>query len=207
LQAIESPTVAPQATEHQPATLPAADTDPAAAVPPEVQGSDAAGPNPPESPPPPRIEHRFEPRRAARTTLRTIVGACVLVGLLTTTAAAARLVERFIDTKDQELALVDWVAAQTPADTELFTFGPTLAFRHYSSMPTFDLFDVSAPEVRSIVSDRAPHYLLVDIDSVESQWLNQPPSTNYHLLRDDLGLQDLGTQGTYTLYRVDAAPQ
>ncbi|HEY2594688.1 MAG TPA: phospholipid carrier-dependent glycosyltransferase, partial [Chloroflexota bacterium] len=144
------------------------------------------------------------PHRTARVAVRAIVGVCVIVGLLSTAAAAARLVERFIDAKDQELALVHWVQSEAPANAELFTFGETLTFRHYTSMPTFDLFDVSASDVRDIVSDPAPHYLLVDVGSVESQWLNQAPSTNYHVLRDEVGLKELGTQGGYTLYQVDA---
>jgi hypothetical protein len=147
------------------------------------------------------VEH---PRRIIRVALRAIVGVCVIVGLLSTAAAAARLVERFIDAKDQELALVHWVRSETPASAELFTFGETLTFRHYTSMPVFDLFDVSASDVRSVVSDSAPHYLLADVGSVESQWLNQAPSTNYHVLRDEVGLEELGTQGGYTLYEVDA---
>jgi hypothetical protein len=138
--------------------------------------------------------------------LRLLVPACVVLGLLIATASAVRLVERFIDTKDQELALVHWVQAQTPPDAQLLTFGPTLAFRHYSSLPTFDLFDVSASDIQDILSTPAPHYLLVDEASVEEQWLNQPPSTNFLLLRDSYGLELLGSEGPYTLYRVDGAP-
>ncbi|MBV9577690.1 MAG: hypothetical protein JO057_03765, partial [Chloroflexi bacterium] len=138
----------------------------------------------------------------ARRPLRLIVGGCILVGLVITAGAAARLVERFIDTKDHELTLVHWVQSQTPSSAELFTFGPTLAFRHYSSMPTFDLYDVSASDIRGILADAAPHYLLVDTTNVESQWLNQAPSTNFHLLRDQVGLTELGTDEGYTLYQI-----
>ena len=137
--------------------------------------------------------------------LRGLLVACIAVGLLATTAAAVRLVERFIDTKDQELTLVRWVTTQTPPSAELFTFGPTLAFRHYASLPTFDLFDVSADDVRASLAQPVPHYVLVDTTSVESQWLNQAPWINYHVLRDEVGLTELGAQGNYTLYRVNAA--
>ena len=137
--------------------------------------------------------------------VRLLVVAWVAVGLLATTVASVRLVERFVDTKDQELALVRWVQTQTPPRTELFTFGPTLAFRHYSNLPTFDLFDVSPAEVGAILAQPAPHYVLVDTASVESQWLNQAPWINYHHLRDDVGLTERGSQGNYTLYQVDQA--
>jgi 4-amino-4-deoxy-L-arabinose transferase-like glycosyltransferase len=143
-------------------------------------------------------------RRASRP-LRLLVAACAAVGLLLCAGSAVRLVERFIDTKNQELSLVHWVQAQTPPDAQLMTFGPTLAFRHYSSMPTFDLFDLRPADIYDILSNPAPHYLLVDEASVEDQWLDQPPSTNFHLLRDGPGLEWLGSDGSYTLYRVRAA--
>ncbi len=189
---------------------PSADARPTA--PAQFQASDARVPadaGPPSArqrAPDPRVPnpvmHPIQPHRRARMVLRMAVAACISLGLLTTTLAAARLVERFIDTKDQELALVHWVQAQTPADAELLTFGPTLAFRHYSGLPTYDLFDVTAPEVRDIVADSADHYLLVDLGNIESQWLDQSPSTNYDLLRDEVGLRELGTQGSYTLYQI-----
>jgi hypothetical protein len=140
--------------------------------------------------------------RHLRHPLRYLVVACAVLGLLISTAGAVRLVERFIDTKDQELALVDWVKSEAPPDAQLFTFGPTLAFRHYSSLPTFDLFDLTASDIQDVLSAPAPHYLLVDEASVEDQWLDQPPSTNFHLLRDSRGLELLGARAGYTLYRV-----
>jgi hypothetical protein len=140
--------------------------------------------------------------RHLRYPLRLLVAACAVLGLLVATASGVRLVERFIDTKNQELALVHWVQTQTPPDAQLFTFGPTLAFRHYSSLPTFDLFDLTASDIQDILSAPAPHYLLVDEASVEDQWLNQPPSTNFLMLRDGVGLQPLGSEAGYTLYRI-----
>jgi hypothetical protein len=139
---------------------------------------------------------------ATRPATRAVLGVLVGVGLLMTAAAAVRLVERFIDTKDQELLLVHWVQSQAPANADLFSFGPTLAFRHYSSLPTYDLFDVSPADVEGIVARPTSHYLLVDTTSVESQWLGQAPSTNFHLLRDQVGLSPLGTAEGYTLYQV-----
>jgi hypothetical protein len=140
--------------------------------------------------------------RASRQVARALVAVCVVFGLVTTAGAAARLVERFIDTKDQELTLVRWVTAQTPASAELLSFGPTLAFRHYSSLPTFDLFDLSAADVEAILTHPTSHYLLVESNSLESQWLNQAPSTNFHLLRDQVGLRELGTANGYTLFQI-----
>jgi hypothetical protein len=138
---------------------------------------------------------------------RTVIFAWTVLGLFVGAGFGVRLVERFIDSKDQELALVRWVDSQTPDGAQLFSFGPTLAFRHYSSLTTFDLFDVTPLEIDDILAKPAPDYVLVDTSSIEGQWLNQAPWSNFHLLRDRPGLTEVGTAGGYTLFRVGAPPR
>jgi hypothetical protein len=144
--------------------------------------------------------------RALSPRLRPLVALCAVAGLVLTMGAAVRLVERFIDTKDQELTLVRWVQAQTPQNAQLFSFGPTLAFRHYSSLPTFDLYDVSPADIHSILGAPAPDYVLVDTNSLQTQWVGQAPSTNFLMLQALPGLSELGSSEGYTLYRVDTPP-
>jgi 4-amino-4-deoxy-L-arabinose transferase-like glycosyltransferase len=132
----------------------------------------------------------------------SVVALCAAAGLLVSGVAAVRLVEGFIDRKDEDVALVRWVQAQTSPNAQLFSFGPTLTLRHYTSLPTFDLFDVSATDVSSILAAPTPTYLLLDERSVERQWLDAAPSANFHLLRDGPGLTPIGSLGGYTLYRV-----
>jgi hypothetical protein len=134
--------------------------------------------------------------------LRAVLALYVAVAMLGTVAFSVRLVEGFIGLKNQDLMLVQWVASQTAPGAQLFSFGPTLTFRHYTSLPTYDLYDLSQADVRSILASAAPTYLLLDEANVEDQWLNQAPSTNFHLLRDEPGLTELGTDGSYTLYQV-----
>ena len=76
-----------------------------------------------------------------------LVVVCGALGVLTTAAGGVRLVDGFIARKNDDLALVRWVAAQTPPGAQLLSFGPTLAFRHYTSLPTFDLFDLTPADV------------------------------------------------------------
>jgi hypothetical protein len=146
--------------------------------------------------------------RMARTSslFQTLIVIEAALGLLVGAGAGVRLVERFIDTKDQELALVRWVQSQTPREAQLFSFGPTLAFRHYSSLPTYDLYDVTPSDISAILASRKPDYVLVDPGSIEGQWVNQAPWRNFHLLRDGPGLAELGADGGYTLYRVVSQP-
>jgi hypothetical protein len=140
--------------------------------------------------------------RAANSRIAVVATVCAVLGLLATAYGGFRLVQGFIDRKQDDLALVHWVDAQVEPGAQLFTFGPTLTFRHYSQMPTFDLFDVSAPDISPILASPAPTYVLVDQTNLDDQWLNRPPETNFGSLRQSPGLTPLGSQGAYTLFRV-----
>ena len=130
------------------------------------------------------------------------VAALALVGLLSTFAAGVRLIHGFVDRKDDELALVRWTAAQTPPGAQLLTFGPTLALRHYSSLPTFDLFDLSPADLSALLALNKPTYVLADEQNLSAQWLGRAPATNFATLRERYGLTMVGQQGSYALFRA-----
>jgi hypothetical protein len=115
-----------------------------------------------------------------------------------------RLVDGFIARKNDDLALVQWVAAQAPPDAQLLSFGPTLAFRHYTSLPTFDLFDLTPADLSAVLATSAPTLVLIDETNVEEQWLGQSPSINVLRLQAEPGLTPLGENGAYTLFRVNS---
>jgi 4-amino-4-deoxy-L-arabinose transferase-like glycosyltransferase len=137
--------------------------------------------------------------------LQAALALCTALGLLTTATAGVRLVEGFVDRKDDELALVRWVQAQAEPGAQLLSFGPTLTFRHYTSLPTFDLFDLNATDVRSILANRAPTYVLVDERSLDEQWRGRAPADNVLALRTQPGLEPIGSRGSYTFFRVRSA--
>jgi hypothetical protein len=69
-------------------------------------------------------------------------------------------------------------------------------------MTTFDLFDVTASDISSILATPAPTYVMVDQTNLNDQWLAQAPDTNFRSLGAGPGLAPLGSQGVYTLFRV-----
>jgi hypothetical protein len=137
---------------------------------------------------------------------RVLVGACASLGLLSTSFGAARLVDGFIDRKDDDLALVRWVQTQTGSSARLLSFGPTLTLRHYTSLPTLDLYDLSpaalSEAMASASANGQPTYVLVDEANLDAQWIGQAPATNVARLRAGPGLAPVGTYGSYTLFRV-----
>jgi hypothetical protein len=140
--------------------------------------------------------------RMANSRIAVIALVCAVLGLLSTAYGGVRLVQGFIDRKQEDLALVHWVDAQVEPGARLFTFGPTLTFRHYTQMLTFDLFDVTASDISSVLAIAAPTYLVVDEHNLQDQWLDKAPDQNFQKLRDGPGLTPLGSQGVYTLFRV-----
>ncbi len=130
-------------------------------------------------------------------------GVCA-VSVLVIVGSGVRLLQGFVDRKNDELALVRWVQSQASSpETQVFSFGPTLAFRQYSAMPTFDLFDLSSAEIASELADGKDSYVLVDEGNIAAQWAAEGPGRNLQALRDGGRLTSLGTLGTYTLYRVE----
>jgi hypothetical protein len=141
-------------------------------------------------------------QQARSTRLRQAVALCTAIALVIEVVGAVRLEETFITGKERDLALARWVESQLPPNAELLSFGPTLTLRHYTSLPTLDLFDLSHSDLDAVLASPKPHYVLLDQASVEAQWLGQAPSENFHFLRDRPGLTLLGEDGGYSLYRV-----
>jgi len=137
-----------------------------------------------------------------RRSLRALVGAWAALGLLSMAIGGVRLVQGFVDRKADDLALVHWVESQTPPSARLFSFGPTLTFRHYASYPTIDLYDVTPADLSAELTTPAPTFVLLDEANVEQQWLGQAPYANFQWLKDGPGLVRIGDQGSYALFRV-----
>jgi hypothetical protein len=131
-----------------------------------------------------------------------LVGVWTLLGLVSMAVGGTRLVQGFVDRKAEDLALVHWVETQTPPSARLFSFGPTLTFRHYASYPTFDLYDITPTDLASVLATPAPTYVLLDEANVERQWLGAAPYANFRWLREVAGLVRVGDQGSFTLFRV-----
>jgi hypothetical protein len=115
------------------------------------------------------------------------------------------LTRDFIERKQLDLAAVRWTESQLPPDARLLTFGITLAFEHYTALETVEFYNLTADDLARLVSDGQPTFLLLELDSIEQQWRNRPPSENYHWLRDNTGLEALGQHAPYTLFRVGGA--
>jgi hypothetical protein len=140
---------------------------------------------------------------ALNTKARPLAIVCAVSALLVM-ANGVRLLEGFVDRKDDELALMSLVRDETVPLAQLFTFGPTLAFRHYTGYQVLDLYEDSPADLQTHLSRPVPSFALLDEASIASQWAAAAPGRNLTALRESRTLVPIGTYGPYTLYRLDA---
>lgn len=126
----------------------------------------------------------------------------VLVGMAAMGYGGLTLTREFIARKNADLTTVRWLETQTGPDADLFTFNLTATFRHYGRLPVHDLYALDPADLPALLGDARPDYLLIDLAEIEGQWQNRAPSLNYHRLRDEIGLVEVGRQRSYTLFRL-----
>jgi len=139
-----------------------------------------------------RVEHRLD---------RAVV-VVALLGLASMALSGARLVQGFIDRKDVDLGMVRWVEAEAEPGARLLTFGPTLTFKHYSRLPTLEIFELSPSQLPALLSSNQPSYVLVDEVNVQDQWRDRAPAQVFQWLRDGPGLAPRGQFGSFSLFRI-----
>ncbi len=135
-----------------------------------------------------------------------LVVVVVAAGMAWMAAGGWILTSSFITRKSADLATVAWVERQTGPDARLLTFNLTSTFRHYGHLETYELFGLEPPDVAGLLDDGEAVYLLIDVVEVEGQWRGRSPSLTYHWLREQAGLDEVGRDRAYTLFRVDGQP-
>jgi hypothetical protein len=141
-------------------------------------------------------------REATRGRVNGFLSLVLVAGLAWMAVGGVELTRDFIERKQLDLAAVRWTESQLPPDARLLTFGITLAFEHYTALETVEFYNLNADDLTRLASDGQPTFLLLELDSIEQQWRDRPPSENYHWLRDNAGLEPIGQHAPYTLFRV-----
>jgi 4-amino-4-deoxy-L-arabinose transferase-like glycosyltransferase len=135
---------------------------------------------------------------------RHLFGLMLGAGFLWMAHGGWSLTGSFIARKEADLQTVHWVEAQVPVEARLFTFAITLTVTEYSELEVYDLYHLMPQGMAALLREDRPVYLLLDLENVESQWQARTPSTNYHWLREQAGLEEVGRQRQYTLFRAGA---
>ena len=126
----------------------------------------------------------------------------VLVGLVGGIWYSAGVLREFVDRKDADLAVARWVEQAVPRGQPVIAFGITLTLMHYTDLQVHELFLIEDAALRDLAGQDRPLYMVVPVDSLETQWRGYPLERRFRWLRDGPGLEELGRQGGYTLFRV-----
>lgn len=138
----------------------------------------------------------LESRRAAvRRGATVLLAASVLVQVIVGVGS----MRGFLQRKDAELELVRWATAQIPPGATLLTFGPTLAFQHYSSLPTADLSEQDASTLTKLAQRARPLFVLADEGSLATQWQGRAPALSLEWLQRHRALHPVAQRAPYTL--------
>ena len=128
----------------------------------------------------------------------------VAVALSITYAGAENEVTRFAEIKNADVAAVHWAAASIPeAEADVYTLGLWLMMQQYEPrLNALQIYYETPESLAATVDGSRPTYLLLNLWSIENQWVGKEPWIAYHWLDDHHGLNNLGRHGNYHLLRV-----
>jgi hypothetical protein len=97
---------------------------------------------------------------------------------------------------------IRYLQSQLPAGATVISFELSSALDYYTQLNIIDLFAQSPDSLRPAVCGGGAVYLYVEPAKLESQWQQRPAAQNFHWLRDRIGLQPIGAEGSWSLFRV-----
>ncbi len=131
-----------------------------------------------------------------------IVALIILLGLWQMWSSANTLVTTFINNQQHDKQAAAWVGESVPAGSTVYTFGLTLTLQHYTSLDVRELYYETPQTLADKLQNEREAYLVLNLWNIQNQWAGRNPQLDYHWLRDQHGLQQLGKFGYYTLFKI-----
>lgn len=145
---------------------------------------------------------------AGRVSHRALVysGATLLVavGAGLTAFTSIPIVTTFIASQQDDKAVIRQIAERLPPDTTVYTFGLTLALRHYTDFEVYELYHETPETLKEKWQHGRIDYLLVDPWNINSQWKGREPQIAMQWFEDQRVLTRIGNYSHYVLYRIGA---
>lgn len=134
--------------------------------------------------------------------LQAVIVVLVLFGLWQMWNSADTLVTTFINNQQRDKLAAAWVGENVPSGSTVYTFGLTLTLQHYTALNVYELYYETPQTLAKKWQRGKEEYLVLNIWNIENQWVGRDPQLDYHWLRDQRGLQQLGKFGYYTLFKI-----
>ncbi|MBI1278090.1 MAG: phospholipid carrier-dependent glycosyltransferase [Anaerolineaceae bacterium] len=126
----------------------------------------------------------------------------LLLGLWQMWGNANTLVTTFINNQQRDKLAAAWVGENVPAGSTVYTFGLTLTLQHYTAFKVYELYYETPQTLAGKWQRGKDEYLVLNLWNIENQWVGRDPQLDYHWLRDQRGLEQLGKFGNYTLFKI-----
>jgi hypothetical protein len=114
------------------------------------------------------------------------------------------MLDSFLTTQNQSKVIARQVEQSLPSEATLVTFGLTLTFQHYTGLNPVELFYLDEISLKALTESPGPIYLLLDLNSIETQWQDKTPQINYQWLEENRTLHEIGAFPPYRLFEVSA---
>lgn len=124
------------------------------------------------------------------------------VALVTAAPFAYRGITSLTQAKAREVSAMHYLQARVPPNAVIVTFGLSATLEHYTREEVVDLFAQTPATLRPVVCGVRPAYVYIEQSNIESQWAGKSPAINFQWLQQAVGLDAVGSQGTWTLHRV-----
>jgi hypothetical protein len=141
--------------------------------------------------------------RSALYLVRLIVILVIVHSLFATLCASVPMITQFIAAKDSDLASARWIEDHIPEPgATVYCLDLFLAMQHYTALHAVQLYDLTPDVISQQLPSARPAYAVFNVYTTEHQWYGQPLWVLYHWLKDNPGLEEIGANGNYTLYRI-----
>lgn len=135
--------------------------------------------------------------------LRTFLfGAIVGIGSAWMLGAGLTITHSFIQRNTRDLAVAAWLVEQLPEGATVYSFDITLTLQHRTSLTVYDLYYETPASLRAKWQVGRDDYLLVNLWQLHNQWRGREPYNAVAWLQAYRGLDRMGQQGNYTLFRI-----
>jgi hypothetical protein len=149
-----------------------------------------------------RVERRKPANLYSIPTLRAIIVLCLL-GMLIWTYF---MLDTFLTTQNQSKIIAGQIEQTLPPQATLLTFSLTLTLQHYTGLNTLEIFYLDEPALKALTEAHHSFYLLLDVQSIETQWQDRSPERNYEWLQEHTELAEMGVFNPYVLFEVEVPP-
>jgi hypothetical protein len=109
----------------------------------------------------------------------------------------------FMEQKQNELEVVNWIGNNIPGSSGVIAFDITLAVSHYTKIKADELFYFDSSDLIEKIENAANDiYLVLPVEKIKTQWKGQPLEQNFSLLESKYQLTGIKHINEFTIFKL-----